>query len=40
MVRKFFRRSYEFLGDLVAVATTIIIYEECVRLPSIKKYTE
>jgi flagellar biosynthesis chaperone FliJ len=35
--RKFFRRSYEFLAGLLAVGAGVIIYEEFVRIPSIKE---
>jgi DNA repair exonuclease SbcCD ATPase subunit len=35
--RKFFRRSYEFIAGLLAVAAGVIIYEEFVRVPSVKE---
>jgi len=35
--RKFFKRSYEFLAGLLAVAAGVIIYQEFFRIPSIKE---
>jgi len=35
--RKFFRKSYEFLAGLLAVAAGVIIYQEFFRIPSVKE---
>jgi hypothetical protein len=35
--RSFFRKSYEFIAGLLTVAAGVIIYQEFVRIPSVKE---